>query len=289
MADGDQAAVHWLQRQGASLPQPSNREYAMRPISEFERIKSVTNGYLAPETYQAIYEAALTAPAGDVLDIGPAQGGSTISLGLGRRDAGQAGVIYSVDRFTGSAALADKHDVNANVEAFRSNISEFDLLDTVQVILADTSDDRHIGKDVDLAAMFVDADGALDRDFRNYYDNLVPGAEIILDDYADKVNSRGRRMIQLSSEELESYRVAKGEQHLRRTNLLGKPLTVFRLSNVMFDNKLLIKNKIVGQTIFARVPRRKPAQSAIRLAFDHFDSVRAEIEQQFYAMRESAD
>ena len=42
----------------------------MDDVAFFTEIKKITNGYLKPEVYQEIYNAAFNAPEGIVVDIG---------------------------------------------------------------------------------------------------------------------------------------------------------------------------------------------------------------------------
>ncbi|MDR1755233.1 MAG: hypothetical protein LBR74_10145, partial [Eubacterium sp.] len=83
---------------------------------DFVKIKELTNGCLTPEIYQALFSAAYDAPDGLIVDVGPAQGGSTISFGLGRKQKGLVPDILTIDVFKQSNSLKDLNDVNFNID-----------------------------------------------------------------------------------------------------------------------------------------------------------------------------
>lgn len=258
----------------------------------FETIRAETNGYLSWDAYAAIYEAARTAPAGSVIDIGPAQGGSTVCLGLGRRDGGHAVRIYSLDMFRGSAALDSKTDTAHNVAVLRRNVARYGLADAVRVIAVGDEDPRTvIDPSERIAVLFIDADGALDRDFGLYYRQLVPGARIVIDDYQDVINRHAReRYLHFTPEEESRYVRAKGAGSLRELVPLGKEYTTFRFANALHDAGLLAIDRRVGAKGSTLVGH-KPWDASLDDRFDAmsavFARIRDDIHATYLAMRSS--
>ena len=64
-------------------------------MTSFELIKEVTHGYLGADIYEKLYLAVLNAPEGDVIDIGPAQGASSISCALALQEKRSKSKVYS--------------------------------------------------------------------------------------------------------------------------------------------------------------------------------------------------
>jgi predicted O-methyltransferase YrrM len=116
-------------------------------------------------TYAAIYLAARSAPADDFVEIGPAQGRTTIALTLGRRDSGLAGKVYSIDRFAGSAALVDRNDRAVNVETLKRNVADLGHPSRSVVLVGRPEEVADQVDSNELAGILIDADGAIDRDF----------------------------------------------------------------------------------------------------------------------------
>lgn len=220
---------------------------------KFIKIKKITNGWLLPETYKAIYDCALTAQEGVMLDIGPAQGGSSISLGLGIRDSGKSKLskVFSIEKGTGSSALQSRNDENLNTITLRRNIDKYGLSDRTVVLIGDVKDvHKQVDETQPISLMFIDADGALDRDFKLFYNRLLPGAPIILDDYVDSINKRAREVyLKWSSQsELDTYVKQKGLEKFLDLYPLGKEYTVYRFVNYFLDKGLLKKDKVIGGT-----------------------------------------
>jgi predicted O-methyltransferase YrrM len=227
---------------------------------DWQRVRDKTKGMLNRRVYAAIYVAARSAPAGDFVDIGPAQGGTTIALTLGRRDSGLAGKVYSIDRFAGSAALLDRHHQGVNVEALKRNVA--DLGDSSRsVILVGRPEEVAAQVDSDgLAGIVIDADGAIDRDFFLFFDRLVSGAAVIIDDYENRINKRATDgYLVWDDERLSQHVQQKGEASLLNYCPLGKDYTTFRLVNFFIERGFIVVRKLVNTTLFAEKCRDAPS------------------------------
>ncbi|MET3524077.1 class I SAM-dependent methyltransferase [Mesorhizobium abyssinicae] len=215
----------------------------------FEKIRRITAGMLKSDVYKAIYEAALDVEKGIYVDIGPAQGGSTISIALGRQVAGRQDLIYSADVFTASNALKSS-DVNTNVRVLQENLAAFGLGEDINIIVVGQQDiATTVPLDAAIGLFFVDADGALDRDFEQFYDRIVPGGIIILDDCENKSTDK---YIQYPPDRLEKYVKSKGAKKISELTPLGKHYTVYKFTRKLVDLGLMEEIKTVNNTIFLR-------------------------------------
>jgi hypothetical protein len=86
--------------------------------------------------------------------------------------------------------------------------------------------------------LVVDADGCLDRDFRLFYDRLLPGAPIVIDDYKPQYVGL-----------IHSKRGLLVDQKHRITTLLV---------DLFVELGLLERQKIINDTYFGRKPYDAP-------------------------------
>ncbi|WP_095090567.1 class I SAM-dependent methyltransferase [Mesorhizobium sophorae] len=215
----------------------------------FDAIRRSTAGMLKSDVYKAIYEAAVNVKEGIYVDIGPAQGGSTISIALGRRAAGRQDLIYTADVFTGSNALKTS-DVNTNVSVLKDNLAAFGVGDGINIIIVGQQDiETSIPKDASIGLLFIDADGALDRDFEQFYDRIIPGGFVILDDCEDKAIEK---YVQYPPDRLEKYVKSKGAKKIRDLTPFGKHYTVYKFTKNLVSLGLMKEIKTVNNTVFLR-------------------------------------
>ena len=253
----------------------------------FINIKEETNGYLSPSVYKAIYEYALKAQEGNMVDIGPAQGGSTICLGLGIRDSGKANSkIYSIEKGEASSALQSWDDPLHNGAVLLKNIQRYELDSYVNLLLGDVKDMyQKVNASKPLSLLFIDADGALDRDFQLFFNRLSDGASIIIDDYQDIINRLAtEKYLKWSTpEEIDVYVRSKGAQEFRDLCPLGKEQTTYRFINYFLSAGLIQKKILINATFFgSKIPGSvfDPV-----LHGNALKRIRAEIEQDYYQLR----
>lgn len=222
--------------------------------------KKVTSGYLAPEVYREIYQTALESPEGMIVDIGPAQGGSTISLGLAAKDSGRKGKIYSIDVFQKSAALKSYDNVEENVVNLYENVEHYGLKDFVEVRVVGR-DDTMLTKEMEpVSVLFIDADGAIDRDFEAFYNRLLPGAGIIIDDCENVINLQAKtRFLKWQTKmQEECFLKSLGLSDLESYTPLGKQYTTYQFVSYLKKNGYIEETKNMNGTIFARKPAAAP-------------------------------
>jgi predicted O-methyltransferase YrrM len=224
---------------------------AIEDVSDdtFQKIRQVTSGMLSPKVYKGIFEAALDVRRGVYLDIGPAQGGSTISIALARRAAERADLIYSADVFTASNALKTS-DVDTNVGILQDNLAEFGLGSGIKIIVVGRDDiSTSVPLEAEIGLFFVDADGALDRDFEQFYDRIVPGGVIILDDYENKII---KKYVEYTRDRLDRYVKSKGAQQISELTPLGKHYSVYKFTNKLVSLGLMEQTRIINNTVFLK-------------------------------------
>ena len=254
----------------------------------FKEIRKVTNGYLPPDTYRQLYTEAINAHDGVFVDIGPAQGGSTISLALGLHDSGKIGPIYSIDCFCNSAALQSWHDQKLNVNVLRDNLNRFGVLNLVNILAGRVEDvQQEIPEDCRIGLLFIDADGALDRDFNYFFNRLVDHASIVIDDYVDIINrhARERYLKWQTRDEMNRYVNGKGATNFFELCPLGKEYTTFRFINFFITEQLIVPIKLIRNTLFARKvesARFDPDRHISQLV-----NIRKEIERTYYRKRDT--
>ena len=246
-----------------------------------DRVGHITNSMLENHVLKAIYEASAKISEGVYVEIGPAQGGSTVAIALGRRSAGRKEVIYTADVFTQSSALKTD-DVGVNVAVLRSNLAEFGVSDHLRVIVVPREDiATTVPADAEIGLFFVDADGALDRDFAQFYDRILPGGQIILDDCEHKLSDQ---YLHFDSARLQKYVRGKGAHDIAELNPFGKHYTVYRLAQTLVQLGLMEDIKTVGNTAFFRKSGRGPyAQSG---APEGLAETRAAIAREFHQRAE---
>jgi len=225
----------------------------------FYKIRSITDAMLSTSALKGIYEAAREVSRGVYVEIGPAQGGSTIAIALGRRAAGRRDTIYTADVFKGSAALKTTN-VDANVDVLSRNLKQFGFGEGVEVIVVGRDDiETAVPIDAEIGLLFIDADGALDRDFAQFYDRVTPGGFIILDDYEQRISDK---YVLFPEGRLERYVMSKKVASIASLTPLGKHYTVFTLTRKLIELGLVEEVKTAANAIFLRkIGGRNYAQS----------------------------
>src|SRR5687767_9212330 len=110
----------------------------------WREFKVKTGGMMHFAAYEALYEEARSASAGEFLDIGPAQGACSAAITLGRRDSGKPGMVYSIDPFVDSGSLVDKNNIEINVARVRENIERNGDPSRSTILVGKTSQVAHL-------------------------------------------------------------------------------------------------------------------------------------------------
>ena len=152
-----------------------------------EQVKKRCNGMLTEAVYQRIYESAHRAPLGHAIEVGAAHGAATVSLAQAIRDTGGGRKVFSFEKIVGGSR--EKYGTySRNEQILRENFRYFGVEDTIKLIVGDVREcAHHIEDDSRFGLMMLDADGCIDRDFKLFFDRLVPDGLVIIDDIADRV------------------------------------------------------------------------------------------------------
>lgn len=159
-----------------------------------QTVKNACNGMLEPEVYDEIYRSAMKAPIPVIVEVGTAHAAGTVSLASGLRDRFRKGKVITFEKIVGGSR-EQYGSVDENLKIITENISRFELEDFIEVVIGDVSDHSDVVATYDkLGLLFLDADGAIDRDFGLFYDRLIEGAPIIIDDILPRTRvKRGGR------------------------------------------------------------------------------------------------
>lgn len=146
---------------------------------DFNQLKKQTNGMLPAGVYRAIYETAQAVQSGDIVEIGTAHGAATIALARGLK----TGKVITVDKIKGGSR-DEFGDLPTNIKIIQDNFAAFGVAQSIEFHVGSSVDIASgLPKDIKIGLLMLDADGAIDRDFRLLYDHVIPGAPIIIDDY----------------------------------------------------------------------------------------------------------
>lgn len=160
-------------------------------------------GFMPPDEGVALYEAALSAPAGPLLEIGSYCGKSAIYLGAAARERGT--VLYSIDHHRGSEehqpgeeyhdpALVDENGRVDTFPVFRRTIEGAGLIDVVVPLVA-TSPVVARGWATPLAFVFVDgghSQPAADADLAGWGPHVASGGLLAIHDVFEDPAEGGR-------------------------------------------------------------------------------------------------
>lgn len=208
----------------------------MSKAYDFIEIKQLANGMLAPEVYEKIFQYASMAQPGLFIEIGTAHGAATIAMGLAAKE--KKSQIYTFEKIVGGSR--ERYgNFEKNLEIIRDNFEKFNLSDCIHLMVGEVEELR---AKVDLtrpvSMLMIDADGAIDRDIEFFYDALLPGAPIIIDDCVDKARlkymGRGNYQIDL------------------------KHRLTYRLVELFIENGVVVQDEIVNGTFFGHKPENSP-------------------------------
>ena len=155
------------------------------PLPDFEDIAVRCEGMLAPAIYRRLYETAFDAPDGYIVEIGTAGGAATASLALGLQHGGKSGRVVTVDRGRRRTGGGDPARYGESVQA---KLRHYGVEDRVDLVIGEAADAvKAVPPSAAISVFLIDADGAIDRDLKAFFDRVIPGGDIIIDDCLDVV------------------------------------------------------------------------------------------------------
>ena len=186
--------------------------------------------------YERIYQTAYRAQAGDMLELGAAYGGATISLARAIIDSQKKSRLFAVESGGGvGSSLAKLGPQDFNLARLRENINYFSCHSVVTVIPEKIdAAEKYLIEAQPFSLLMIDADGKIDRDFLLFYNRLRSGADIIIDD----------------------YRAESRPDQGTAANPRGKGWSTYLFVNYFLRLGLIKKKSLVGDTIFCQKPKK---------------------------------
>ena len=197
-------------------------------------IKKKANGMLSIDVYREMYHIAKEAPQDTIiLEIGTAHGAGTISLALGALNKNK---VVSIDKITGGSR--DKFGTLEENKSIINNNFKFFGVEKIINFYVGTSTEiaPKLTEKLKLSVLVIDADGAIDRDFELFYNKLLPGSTVIIDDYSNYV------MIKKDKKNIDI------DKKFKLTHML---VSFFEQAN------LLEKKKVIDNTYFGIKPKNQ--------------------------------
>lgn len=200
-------------------------------------VKARCNGMLPHGVYRAMYETARDAPAPVIVEVGTAHAAGTVSLAMGLRDSGRKGVVYTFEKIIGGSRERFG-GIEDNISIIQSNLAAFGVDSFVQLIVGDVAETCGIvPADAAIGGLCLDADGAIDRDFQIFFDRLLAGAPIIVDDMRDQTRLKLLRRKGFSGH----FKVDHKHQ------LTYRMMKLFQEHSIVISGRILGKDTWFGQ------------------------------------------
>jgi predicted O-methyltransferase YrrM len=149
------------------------------------RVKESARGWLPLPVYRRLYDTAAAAGGGDFVEIGTAQGASTIAMALGAKSAGKPFQIHTADEFIlgtrpAAASVEEKRDI------VRRGFDAFGVAEHIELVIGSSAELIKVGDPRDIRLLLIDADGSIDRDLALLHGRLAADCRIVIDDIDDR-------------------------------------------------------------------------------------------------------
>ena len=157
--------------------------------SPFAKIKSENQGMMSQVVYEKIYNSVYNLPDFDIIEIGGGAGAGSIAIARAMQDSAKKSRLIVVEKCEGGsrAAFGDYQTnlnlINSNFK--RSGIENIITLFPKKLTYENGNEVISLIKTNKIAALILDADGRIDRDFFLFWPFLVTGGLIIIDDFQD--------------------------------------------------------------------------------------------------------
>jgi predicted O-methyltransferase YrrM len=160
--------------------------YRSRPITKY--LGSIGRRYsmLHPDVLVILYYLARHAQ-GDILEIGPYIGGSTITAAKGARDARHSKTIVTIEH--GGPVANPKFGSGDTIEHLKRNLTFHCAADLVRLIVGEANANstvesvRHFLGPESVGLFIMDADGAVRDALKSYDELLIDNCWLVIDDY----------------------------------------------------------------------------------------------------------
>ncbi len=185
-----------LSKVRAFIPESVMHTYRTRKYG-LQYVRRITNGMISLPVYERIYQEVLLLEDADFLEIGGAAGAGTISIAWAMRDSGKKSNVVVVEKCEGGSR--DRYgNRQSNLERYQNNMKMFSVSDRVKLFphFLTFENGNQVAKLIQterLSGMMLDADGRIHRDFSLFWDRLVDGGLIIIDDYHETLSKKHPR------------------------------------------------------------------------------------------------
>ena len=233
----------------------------------FYEIKVAAHGMMPARVYKRLYDTVLGLPDLDIVEIGAAGGAGSVVIAQALKDARRTARLVTVEKCEGGSRSG--RSKQANRDALEATFRRFQVGDRIALfpehLTMENGEEvkRLIGTGA-ISALVHDADGRLDRDFRIFFDMLVDGGAVVIDDFVDR-----RR-----------FKPVCDRYPFGGT----KKLRTFRLANQLIDWGLIKREAVVGHTLFAR---KVPGASAARIEPEVVQAIDREVRAEYEQWRAS--
>ena len=188
-------------------------QYRSAKIYQLFRELNERLSMLHPDVLALLYHYGACAE-GQILELGPYVGGSTIAMARGVADVRSSAQITSVE--LGQDYRHPTYVTNDIVESLRANLKSYGMDERVNLIVGN-SRDQHVLDSV--AAVFeregpfscfvIDADGQVEKDISLYRRFLAPRCHLVVDDYHSPGAPDKEATTRIQLDALEQQRVVE--------------------------------------------------------------------------------
>ena len=171
------------------IPRSILEPYQMKKYGRFLWMKLQTDGLLGTEHYEEIHRTFLSNTVGDndIVEVGGASGSASIAIAWALKEKQRQSKLIVVEKFEGGTR-AQYGGFDENHQRFQDFTKRYGVADHIR-LFPDYLTIENSQQVIDLVTsekiggLMLDADGHIHRDFLIFWDKLVDGAPIVIDDY----------------------------------------------------------------------------------------------------------
>ena len=147
-------------------------------------------GMLSARVYLRLYTHIRPLPDRAVIEIGGGAGASSIAIAWAMRDTGNQSRLVVVEKCE-SGSRSSHGGYEDNLKRLHAKLERHGVRDSIRVfahaLTAENGDEvMALADTAEIAALVIDADGRLDRDFALFWPLLQSGGLIVVDDYNNR-------------------------------------------------------------------------------------------------------
>ena len=222
--------------------------YLKYKYGKFYKMMLETGGMINPRVYKQLYKEILDLPDLDIVEVGGASGSASIFIAKAMKESFKKNHLIVIEKCYGGTRTKFG-DYQTNKAMILNNFRKFEVIDKIIPFLEELTYDNGILikkyiRTNKISALIHDADGQIDRDFYLFWEMLIPGGLIVIDDYVNLPRFK----------EISEMYPAGGTKFLKTFHLLNQ-----------FKEWGLFEEKYrIGKTIFGAKPENAD--------FKHFDT-----------------